>query len=431
MAFIASEIIARKRDGLALTMEEIGWFVNEFTVGNIPDYQAAAFLMAAFLRGMTPEETLYLTEAMTESGRVLEWPEGIYMDKHSTGGVGDKISLVLAPLVASCGVRVPMLSGRSLGHTGGTLDKLESIPGYDARLPVEEFSRIVLSVGCSIVGQTGDIAPADRRLYALRDATGTVESIPLITASIASKKLAEGVGGLVLDAKCGRGAFMKTREEALALARSIGDVMRAKGKSFRALITNMDEPLGRAVGNALEVSEAMDVLSGGGPADVRDLSVELSAHMLDMAGVAGLDDARSLLSRKLDNGSALEKFREMVEAHGGDFAAISREDFTETTIEYEIRASSSGFLAMVDAYEVGIAATLLGAGRQRAEDAVDHKVGITVHRKVGDSLAAGDALFTLKANDPERLEAALQRLERATEISHEKPEKGPLILGVV
>ena len=431
MAFIASEIIARKRDGLALTMEEIGWFVNEFTVGNIPDYQAAAFLMAAFLRGMTPEETLYLTEAMTESGRVLEWPEGIYMDKHSTGGVGDKISLVLAPLVASCGVRVPMLSGRSLGHTGGTLDKLESIPGYDARLPVEEFSRIVLSVGCSIVGQTGDIAPADRRLYALRDATGTVESIPLITASIASKKLAEGVGGLVLDAKCGRGAFMKTREEALALARSIGDVMRAKGKSFRALITNMDEPLGRAVGNALEVSEAMDVLSGGGPADVRDLSVELSAHMLDMAGVAGLDDARSLLSRKLDNGSALEKFREMVEAHGGDFAAISREDFTETTIEYEIRASSSGFLAMVDAYEVGIAATLLGAGRQRAEDAVDHKVGITVHRKVGDSLAAGDALFTLKANDPERLEAALQRLERATEISHEKPERGPLILGVV
>jgi pyrimidine-nucleoside phosphorylase len=431
MDFIATEIIAGKRDGLALSREEIAWFVSGFTGGDIPDYQAAAFLMVAFIRGMTPEETLYLTEAMTGSGRVLDWGEGIFLDKHSTGGVGDKISLVLAPLVASCGVRVPMLSGRSLGHTGGTLDKLESIPGYDARLPVEEFRRIVLSVGCSIIGQTGDIAPADRRLYALRDATGTVESIPLITASIASKKLAEGVSGLVLDAKCGRGAFMKKREDALALARSIGDVFIARGKSFRALVTNMDQPLGRAVGNALEVSEALEILSGKGPPDVRELSVELSAHMLDMAGVAGLDDARNMLSRRLDDGSGLEKFKGMVEAHGGDFTAIERDDFVEARITREIKANTSGFVASVDALLVGQAATLLGAGRQRAEDEVDPGVGIIVHGKVGDGIKVGDVLFTVRANDPARLDAALERLERAVEISPDKQEKGPLILEVM
>ncbi len=431
MNFVTTEIIARKRDGLPLSREEIDWFVSGFTSGTIPDYQAAALLMALFLRGMTREETLYLTEAMTVTGLTIDWPQGIYMDKHSTGGVGDKISLILAPLVASCGIRVPMLSGRSLGHTGGTLDKLESIPGYNARLPVDDFRKIVLSVGCSIIGQTEEVAPADRRLYALRDATGTVESIPLITASIASKKLAEGVSGLILDAKCGRGAFMKTMEDALALANSIGDVFRSKGRLFRALITNMDQPLGRAVGNALEVSEAVEILSGGGPPDVRELSVELSAHMLDLAGLSGLEDARKMLIRKLDDGSGLEKFRQMVEAHGGDFSAISREDFTRTAIEYELRASSRGFLASVDAYEVGVAATLLGAGRQRAEDTVDHRVGIIVHRKIGDSVSAGDTLFTLKANDPARLEGALARLENAVEISPDNQEGERLILGIV
>lgn len=431
MNFIPAEIIAKKRDGLALSREEIGWFVNEFTVGNIPDYQAAAFLMAVFINGMTPEETLYLTEAMVSSGQVITWGEGIYMDKHSTGGVGDKISLVLAPLVASCGVWVPMLSGRSLGHTGGTLDKLESIPGYNALLSLDDFRKTVLSVGCSIMGQTNEIAPADRKLYVFRDATGTVESIPLITASIASKKIAEGISGLVLDTKCGAGAFMKTRDEALGLASSIGDVFRAKGKLFRALITSMDEPLGHAVGNALEVSEALEVLSGKGPADVRELSVELSAHMLEMAGIAGLDEAKRLLSRKLDDGSALEKFKQMLEAHGGDFSATGREDFTRTRIEHEIRASSSGFLARMDAYEVGVASTLLGAGRQRVEDTVDHKVGIIVHKKLGAEVVAGDLLFTVKANDPERLERALKRIEPAVEISHERRERGPLILEVV
>lgn len=431
MNLIAKEIIARKRDGLPLSREEIAWFVSGVARGEIPDYQAAALLMAAFIVGMTREETLYLTEAMVCSGRTLDWPPGIYMDKHSTGGVGDKISLILAPLVASCGIKVPMISGRSLGHTGGTLDKLESIPGYNARLSLEDFRKVVLSVGCSIVGQTDDLVPADRRLYALRDATGTVESVPLITASIASKKLAEGVSGLVLDAKCGRGAFMKTKEEALALARSVGDVFRAKGKLFRALITNMDQPLGRAVGNALEVSEAVEVLSGKGPPDVRELSAELSAHMLEMAGIAGLDDARDMLSRKLDDGSALVKFREMVEAHGGNFTAIGREDFTETRIAEDIRASSGGFVSRVDALLVGQAATLLGAGRQRAEDEVDPRVGVLVHRKVGDTVTAGDVIFTVKANDPARFEMALRRLERAFEISSEMPESEPLILGMV
>jgi pyrimidine-nucleoside phosphorylase/thymidine phosphorylase len=426
---IARDIISKKRDGLPLSREEISWFISGIARGDIPDYQAAALLMAAFINGLTREETLYLTEAMVGSGRALEWPRGTYMDKHSTGGVGDKISLILAPLVASCGIRVPMISGRSLGHTGGTLDKLESIPGYNARLSLEDFKRVVLSVGCSIIGQTDDLAPADRRLYALRDATGTVESIPLITASIASKKLAEGVSGLVLDAKCGRGAFMKTKEEALALARSIRDVFSAKGKMFRALITSMDQPLGNAVGNALEVSEAVEVLSGKGPSDVRELSLELSAHMLEMAGLMGLDDARKILIRKLDDGSALAKFREMVEAHGGDFSAIERDDFTQTSITEDIRASSCGFISRVDALLVGRAATLLGAGRQRAEDRVDPRVGVLVHRKVGDEVRAGDVVFTVKANDPERLEAALQKLERAFEISHEKRESGPLILG--
>lgn len=431
MNFIATEIIAKKRDGLALSREEIGWFVNEYTAGNIPDYQAAAFLMAVFINGLIPEETLYLTEAMTGSGRVLDWSRGTFLDKHSTGGVGDKISLILAPLVASCGVRVPMLSGRSLGHTGGTLDKLESIPGYNARLSVEEFRGIVLSVGCSIIGQTEDIAPADRKLYALRDATGTVESIPLITASITSKKLAEGVSGLVLDAKCGRGAFMKTEEDARALAISIRNVFTAKGRLFRALITNMDEPLGRAVGNAIEVSEAVEVLSGKGPPDVRELSVELSAHMLEMAGVAGLDKARKMLHCKLDDGSALGKFKRMVDAHGGDFAAITSQDFTQTKLEYGLKASSSGFISGLDAYEVGMAATLLGAGRKKAEDEVDPVVGIILHKKIGEEVVAGDILFTVKANDPARLEMALQNLERAVEISHERREGKPLILEII
>ena len=426
---IARDIISKKRDGLPLSREEISWFISGIARGDIPDYQAAALLMAAFINGLTREETLYLTEAMVGSGRTVEWPRGTYMDKHSTGGVGDKISLILAPLVASCGIRVPMISGRSLGHTGGTLDKLESIPGYNARLSLEDFKRVVLSVGCSIIGQTDDLAPADRRLYALRDATGTVESIPLITASIASKKLAEGVSGLVLDAKCGRGAFMKTKEEALALARSIGDVFSAKGKMFRALITSMDQPLGNAVGNALEVSEAVEVLSGKGPSDVRELSLELSAHMLEMVGLMGLDDARKILIRKLDDGSALAKFREMVEAHGGDFSAIERDDFTQTSITEDIRASSCGFISRLDALLVGQASTALGAGRQRAEDEVDRRVGVLVHRKVGDEVRAGDVVFTVKANDPKRLEAALQKLERAFEISHEKRESGPLILG--
>lgn len=426
---IARDIISKKRDGLPLSREEISWFISGIARGDIPDYQAAALLMAAFINGLSREETLYLTEAMVGSGRTVEWPRGTYMDKHSTGGVGDKISLILAPLVASCGIRVPMISGRSLGHTGGTLDKLESIPGYNARLSLEDFKRVVLSVGCSIIGQTDDLAPADRRLYALRDATGTVESIPLITASIASKKLAEGVSGLVLDAKCGRGAFMKTKEEALALARSIGDVFSAKGKMFRALITSMDQPLGNAVGNALEVSEAVEVLSGKGPSDVRELSLELSAHMLEMAGLMGLDDARKILIRKLDDGSALAKFREMVEAHGGDFSAIERDDFTQTSITEDIRASSCGFISRLDALLVGQASTALGAGRQRAEDRVDPRVGVLVHRKVGDEVRAGDVVFTVKANDPKRLEAALQKLERAFEISHEKRESGPLILG--
>jgi pyrimidine-nucleoside phosphorylase/thymidine phosphorylase len=426
---IARDIISKKRDGLPLSREEISWFISGIARGDIPDYQAAALLMAAFINGLSREETLYLTEAMVGSGRTVEWPRGTYMDKHSTGGVGDKISLILAPLVASCGIRVPMISGRSLGHTGGTLDKLESIPGYNARLSLEDFKRVVLSVGCSIIGQTDDLAPADRRLYALRDATGTVESIPIITASIASKKLAEGVSGLVLDAKCGRGAFMKTKEEALALARSIGDVFSAKGKMFRALITSMDQPLGNAVGNALEVSEAVEVLSGKGPSDVRELSLELSAHMLEMAGLMGLEDARKILIRKLDDGSALAKFREMVEAHGGDFSAIERDDFTQTSITEDIRASSCGFISRLDALLVGQASTALGAGRQRAEDEVDRRVGVLVHRKVGDEVRAGDVVFTVKANDPKRLEAALQKLERAFEISHEKRESGPLILG--
>ncbi|MGC8893901.1 MAG: thymidine phosphorylase [candidate division WOR-3 bacterium] len=431
LVFLATEIIAKKRDGLPLSREEIAWFVSGFTSGEIPDYQAAALLMAAFIRGMTPEETIHLTEAMTSSGRVLRWPDGIYMDKHSTGGVGDKVSLILAPLVASCGIRVPMLSGRSLGHTGGTLDKLESIPGYNTRLSVEGFRNIVLSVGCSIIGQTEDIAPADKRLYALRDATGTVESIPLITASIASKKLAEGIDGLVLDVKCGSGAFMKTIGDAAALASSIGNVLVAKGKAFKALITNMDQPLGQAIGNALEVSEALDVLSGKGPHDVRELSVELSARMLEMAGVAGLDDARKVLNSKLDDGSAREKFREMVEAHGGDFAAITREEFTETAIEYDLKAPSSGFVSKLDAYGLGVAATLLGAGRLRAEDEVNHKVGILVRRKPGDEIRAGDVILTVKATDPARLEMALQRLERAVEVSPERTGRGPLIIGAI
>ncbi len=431
--FLARRLIRKKRDGLELEDREIREFVRSLVRGEIPDYQIAAFLMAAFINGLTEAETVSLTMAMAESGRVISWPgsPGPCIDKHSTGGVGDKISLVLAPLMACCGLRVPMISGRSLGHTGGTLDKMESIPGYNAQIDHETLVRVVEEIGCVIAGQSRDMVPADRRLYALRDATETVESIPLITASIASKKLAEGIDGLVLDVKTGSGAFLPDIQQGVELALSIGRVIESQGKRFAALITDMDQPLGSAVGNALEVVEALDVLEGRGPDDVRRLSLALAAKALEIAGICDYQEGLQRAEKALDSGCPARKFRDMVIALGGRFDAIYTPDFTATGLKEQVKAGQGGYLQGFDNRAVGLAATALGAGRTRAEDSVDPKVGILVHAKKGELVEAGQPVFTVLANDETRMKSALGLLKSSFTVGSQPPEPTPLVLGVV
>ena len=420
--FVPQWIVERKRDGAALAEADIREWIARYSDGRLPDYQMAALAMAIYFRGMSPEETLALTDAMMRSGDALSWDSlgRPTADKHSTGGIGDKLSIPLAPLVAACGVAVPMISGRGLGITGGTLDKLESIPGYDTRLSEARLREVVASVGCSIVGQTDRLAPADRKLYALRDVTGTVPSIPLITASILSKKLAGGAQTLVFDVKCGAGAFMKTPEGARELADSLLAVARGAGRKAEALVTGMDEPLGRTAGNALEILESVEILRGGGPADARELVLRLAVPMLTLSGAAPDEAAaRALLGEKLASGAALETFARMVEAHGGDprVAESPEKVLPRAPAEIDVPAPRAGAVARADADGIGRVVLLLGGGRRAVTDTIDPSVGVSCLRKVGERVEAGEPLLRLHARSRAEAEALVPAALAAFDIA--------------
>ena len=431
----AVDIIVSKRDGRALSRDQIRSFVSGVTEGTLPDYQASALLMAIVLRGMSAEETAWLTDAMVHSGvRVdLSGIPGVKVDKHSTGGVGDKASLVLAPLAAACGVPVPMMSGRGLGHTGGTLDKLEAIPGFRVNLSLEEMKAALARTGCAMLGQTEQIAPADKRLYALRDVTGTVESIPLISASIMSKKIAEGIDALVLDVKTGSGAFMKTEADSRRLAESLVSIGNASGVRTEAIITAMDAPLGCAVGNALEVIECIEVLKGRGPADLVEVSLELAERMLLVGKVApDRPDAKRRVAEARASGVGLERFQRIIEGQGGDPRVV--DDYgrlPQVPGRHEVTADRGGYVVRLDAELVGRASVALGAGRDRIEDSIDPAVGIMVRATVGDRVGAGDPVLELHYRDPGRLNAALALLARAVTIGDDRPVVRRRLVGEV
>ncbi len=431
----AVDIILKKRDGGALTREEIDLFVAGVTNGTLPDYQASALLMAIVLRGMTHEETAWLTDAMVHSGirADLSAVPGVKVDKHSTGGVGDKTSLILAPLAAACGVPVPMMSGRGLGHTGGTLDKLEAIPGFRVDLSLDQMKAALVRTGCAMIGQTSQIAPADKKLYALRDVTGTVESIPLISASIMSKKIAEGIDALVLDVKTGSGAFMKTAADSRRLAESLVAIGNASGVRTEAIVTAMDSPLGRAVGNALEVIECFEVLKGRGPSDLIDVSVELAARMLVLGRVAGdRAEGERRVRAAIASGEGLERFRRIIETQGGDPRVV--DDYARLPAAPErhiVSAERAGFVTKMDAELIGRASVALGAGRDRVSDPVDAAVGLLVHAKPGDEVHPGDPLLDIHYRDRSRLDLALALTAGAIELGDVRPAVGPLVVGEV
>jgi pyrimidine-nucleoside phosphorylase len=431
----AVDLIRKKRDGGSLSAAEIRFLVDGIATGAVPDYQWAAFLMAVVWRGMERAETATLVEAMLHSGTVLDLDDipGPKVDKHSTGGVGDKTSLILAPIVAACGVTVPMVSGRGLGHTGGTLDKLESIPGFRVDIGLTAYRRIARECGLVLAGQTAEIAPADRVLYALRDATATVESIPLITASILSKKLAEGIDALVLDVKCGDGAFMKREEDARALAASMTSIGRALGKPVQALLTRMDEPLGRTVGNALEVKESIACLRGEGPADLMEVTLELAAEMLVVGGAASdITAARNRCRSALADGSALDRLRHVIAAQGGEPRVCDDPDgaLPQARAVTPFLADRAGFVTRLAAWPVGQASMLLGAGRETVTSPIDPAAGIVLVRSSGDAVASGDVIAELH-HDPARaasVPAALDLLRGACEIGPQPPPRRPLVI---
>ncbi|MEO7034093.1 MAG: thymidine phosphorylase [Polyangiaceae bacterium] len=426
------EMIRRKRDGETHPAAEIQDFIARFMTGTVTDYQMSAWLMAAFLRGLDERETVALTEAMLHSGKTLRLPsvKAVKVDKHSTGGVGDKISICLAPLVAACGVAVPMISGRGLGHTGGTLDKLEAIPGYRVQLDPKKFERIVREVGVSMIGQSAELAPADRRIYALRDVTATVESIPLIVASILSKKLAEGIDGLVLDVKVGPGAFMKDEQSARALAHALVRVGSGAGKRVVALLTDMSRPIGRTIGNGLETREAIEVLRNAGPADTRELTLTLGAEML-LVGKAErtLPAARARLERALADGSALERFLRMVKAHGGDTHAVEHPArLANAKAKVEVLAPRSGYITACDPYALGMSAIALGAGRTRADQAVDAHAGIELFAQHGERVTRGQPLALLHARTKSLAQSEAAHVSNAFQLATKEPKRVPLVL---
>jgi pyrimidine-nucleoside phosphorylase len=433
MAFSFRQLIERKRDGGVLRDEEIRWIIAEYTKGNLPDYQMAAMLMAVFKEGLDGPELEVWTDAMLHSGEVLDLSHisAPKVDKHSTGGVGDKVSIPLAPMVAACGVAVPMMSGRGLGHTGGTVDKLESIPGYRTQLTPDEFVSIVERFGLVLAGQSRSLAPADGAIYSLRDATGSVPSIPLIASSIMSKKLAVGLGALVLDVKVGRGAFMKDLDRARLLAETMVGIGKARGTPVVAVLTDMNQPLGRMVGNAVEIAESIEVLHGGGPPDLVEVVYRLGEEMLMLAGIASeRADARQRLEQAVASGAAFEKLQQVTVAQGGDPAVLLDPSLLpQPDNEHIVRATKGGYVVRVDAFEIGTAALRLGAGRERKEDDIDPSVGIAVEAKIGDEVAAGQALARIFWNDEGKMADALPMTEGAFEISEQQGSR--LVYGEV
>ena len=429
------DIIRKKRDGNTLSRQEIQLLIDGYTAGRIPDYQMAAFAMTIFFQGATKEETVTLTECMLHSGTVVDLSmiPGKKIDKHSTGGVGDKISLPLAPAVAAAGVCVPMISGRGLGHTGGTLDKLESIPGFQVDISLTRYADILQEIGVCMIGQTQHIAPADKKMYALRDVTATVESIPLITGSILSKKLAEGIDGIVFDVKTGNGAFMKTDEDSLELAQNLVDIATIMGKEAVALITDMNQPLGYCIGNTLEVLESLEVLRGDGPADVVQLTVELGAYMLKLGGIVEtVDEGRQKIYRVLSDGSALKKFQQLVRLQGGDVEGLTDpKTFRRASQKHNVLAPISGYVQSIDSERIGIASMLLGAGRERLDSNIDHAAGIVLRKKVGDLVSADESLCLLEYNDMAKLKDAIAQVKQAYTIGEDPPSKTPLIKQVI
>ncbi|HXZ81190.1 MAG TPA: thymidine phosphorylase [Terriglobales bacterium] len=421
------DLIRKKRDGGEHSWEEIQQIVNGYTAGTIPDYQMAAWLMAVLLRGMSQAESAALTDIMLHSGEVLDFSElpAKKVDKHSTGGVGDKTSLVIAPIAAAAGVYVPMISGRGLGHTGGTLDKLESIAGFNVNLSLDDFRKVLKKCGCALIGQTAEVAPADKRIYALRDVTGTVESPYLVCASIMSKKLAEGIDALVLDVKTGTGAFMKKEEDAVNVARLMVDTGKRMGKRVVALITDMNQPLGRYVGHALEVEESVHILEGGGSEDLRDLCLELAGWMIYLGERAdSVEEGRKIAADTIRSGAAKEKLRQIISLQGGDPGVVDDlKRLPRPRTQLEFKSSTSGYVAGMQAEWIGTACVVLGGGREKKEDTIDHAAGLILHKKLGDWVNAGESLCTVGFNSDARLDEAQELLRNAYQI-REKPPAG-------
>ncbi len=428
------DIITKKRYGFKLLKEEIDFFVKGIVNGSIPDYQASALLMAICLKGMDNEETLNLTLAMAHSGDIVDLSgiPSIKVDKHSTGGVGDKTTLILGPIVASLGVPVAKMSGRGLGHTGGTIDKLESIPGFCTELSQDEFIDIVKNIGLAVAGQTGNLAPADKKLYALRDVTGTIESIPLISASIMSKKLAAGADAIVLDVKVGSGAFMKTLEDARMLARTMVGIGNGAGKKTVAVITDMDRPLGKAVGNALEVKEAIDVLSGNGPEDITDVCITLAGKMLELAGKGDFNKCAILAEEAIKDGRALERLKQMIKEQKGLAQVVDNTDLLpKANFIIEYLSPSEGYLESIISDKLGIASMLLGAGRATKESSIDPAAGIVLTKKPGDRVKKGEPLMILHANSESLFDDSIKVLNDAVIISSSQPDNHPLIIDII
>ena len=428
------DIIMKKRNGEELTAEEIRFFVDGYTSGEIPDYQASAFCMAVFFRGMTDRETYELTDAMAHSGDMVDLSRfgDLSADKHSTGGVGDKTSMIVMPIVASLGAKVAKMTGRGLGHTGGTVDKLESIPGYNIALDSEEFLNQVDQIGIALVGQSGNLTPADKKLYALRDVTATVESIPLITSSIMSKKLAAGSKNIVLDVKVGSGAFMKTVEEAENLAENMVKIGKFCGRNVTAVLTNMDVPLGHNIGNALEVKEALKVLKGEVRGDLYEVCKSLASAILSSVFSMPHEDAEVKVDEAISNGSAFAKFREWIGTQGGDVSYIDDPSkFPKSAIEYDIKSPADGYITKMNAEEIGLVSVLLGAGRERKEDPIDYSAGIVLKKKTGDQVKKGETICRLFTNREGVTEEAERRYLNAITFGDEKPEEKPLVYRII
>lgn len=426
----AYDIIEKKRDKLELSKDEINFLIEGYVNGEIPDYQMSAFLMAVYLNGMSDDEIETLTECMLDSGDRMDLSEvaGITVDKHSTGGVGDKTTLIVTPIVAACGVKVAKMSGRGLGHTGGTIDKLASIPGMKTNLDKEKFFEIVKKVGCSVVSQSGNLVPADKKIYALRDVTATVESKPLIASSIMSKKIASGADCIVLDVKVGDGAFMKTPEGAMELSEIMVNIGSRFGRKVAAVITDMNSPLGAAIGNALEVHESCEILRGKGPKDLREVSLVLAANMLFLAGKGTYETCYKLAENALDNGTAFEKFKEMVKAQGGDISSFGKDDYiSKSKIRYDVLAWDSGYIHSMGAENLGKASMILGAGREKKEDNIDYGAGILLHKKIGEKVSVGDVLATFYSSDEYKCIDAEKIFKEAVSISEDIPKIGKLI----